>query len=278
MRASRDELPILFGEDPAVIRGADWGDLRAMIVSLPAGTDLAPLLKGLPNDLCPCPHWIYVIKGRIAGDLRRRLRGDSQGGRSLLPAAGAHGGDRRGHRVRRVQPAGRAPTGPGPRRPRRRRLGLAARGPPGRTRGPALRSRIAPATCADAKPMVPVCLVPSAACSDRPPWLPAGVNHFVTRAATPDCKYVSGCRGEASSEIGASSAAMCECQSGATIPIIRSGGEESALTRARPVPAHRARSRQWQRQGWDAGSPDGHRGSVCRRGGVGAAAAAAPGP
>jgi hypothetical protein len=27
-------------------------------------TDLAPLLKGLPNDLCPCPHWIYVIKGR----------------------------------------------------------------------------------------------------------------------------------------------------------------------------------------------------------------------
>ena len=64
MRASRDELPILFGEDPAVIRGADWGGMRAMIGSLPAGTDLAPLLRGLPNDLCPCPHWIYVIKGR----------------------------------------------------------------------------------------------------------------------------------------------------------------------------------------------------------------------
>jgi hypothetical protein len=64
MRASRNELPLLFGEDPAAIRGADWGGLRSMIVSLPAGTDLAPLLKGLPNDLCPCPHWIYVIKGR----------------------------------------------------------------------------------------------------------------------------------------------------------------------------------------------------------------------
>ena len=36
-----------------------------MIISLPAGTDLAPMLRGLPNDLCPCPHWGYVIKGRI---------------------------------------------------------------------------------------------------------------------------------------------------------------------------------------------------------------------
>ena len=65
MRASRDELPILFGSDPAAIRGADWGDLRSMIISLPAGTDLAPLLQGLPGDLCPCPHWGYVVKGRI---------------------------------------------------------------------------------------------------------------------------------------------------------------------------------------------------------------------
>jgi len=27
--------------------------------------DLTPLLKGLPNDQCPCPHWGYVVKGRI---------------------------------------------------------------------------------------------------------------------------------------------------------------------------------------------------------------------
>jgi hypothetical protein len=27
--------------------------------------DLTPLLKGLPNDRCPCPHWGYVFKGRI---------------------------------------------------------------------------------------------------------------------------------------------------------------------------------------------------------------------
>ena len=65
MRATRDELPILFGEDPAAIHGANWGDLRSMLVSLPAGTDMTPLLRGLPDDLCPCPHWGYVLKGRI---------------------------------------------------------------------------------------------------------------------------------------------------------------------------------------------------------------------
>jgi hypothetical protein len=27
--------------------------------------DLAPFLKGLPDDMCPCPHWGYVIKGKV---------------------------------------------------------------------------------------------------------------------------------------------------------------------------------------------------------------------
>jgi len=27
--------------------------------------DATPMLKGLPNDQCQCPHWGYVIKGRL---------------------------------------------------------------------------------------------------------------------------------------------------------------------------------------------------------------------
>ena len=27
--------------------------------------DATPLLKGLPDDRCQCPHWGYVIKGKI---------------------------------------------------------------------------------------------------------------------------------------------------------------------------------------------------------------------
>jgi hypothetical protein len=33
------------------------------IVELTEAMDLAPLLKGLPGDLCHCPHWGYMIAG-----------------------------------------------------------------------------------------------------------------------------------------------------------------------------------------------------------------------
>ena len=34
-------------------------------VRLPAGADLRPATKGLPDDLCPCPHWGYMLEGRV---------------------------------------------------------------------------------------------------------------------------------------------------------------------------------------------------------------------
>jgi hypothetical protein len=39
--------------------------MTAGITQIPAGTDLAALLKGLSDDQCPCPHWGYVITGRF---------------------------------------------------------------------------------------------------------------------------------------------------------------------------------------------------------------------
>jgi mannose-6-phosphate isomerase-like protein (cupin superfamily) len=65
MHASKDELPMMLEAGDATIRGADWDDMRVAIVSVPAGTDFGPLLKGQPNDLCPSPHWGYVVKGRL---------------------------------------------------------------------------------------------------------------------------------------------------------------------------------------------------------------------
>ena len=46
-------------------RGDDWGEQRVRHIELPAGTDFTPLLKGLPGDVCHCPHWGYVLKGSI---------------------------------------------------------------------------------------------------------------------------------------------------------------------------------------------------------------------
>jgi mannose-6-phosphate isomerase-like protein (cupin superfamily) len=37
-------------------------------VSFRQDADAAPLLKGLPDDRCPCPHWGYVFKGRMTFD------------------------------------------------------------------------------------------------------------------------------------------------------------------------------------------------------------------
>lgn len=65
MRASKNELPIMLEAGAASIRGADWGEMRAALVAVPAGTDFGPLLKGLPDDLCQGPHWGYVLKGRL---------------------------------------------------------------------------------------------------------------------------------------------------------------------------------------------------------------------
>ncbi len=41
------------------------GGISAGFVSLPAGADLRPATKGLPDDLCQCPHWGYLLKGRV---------------------------------------------------------------------------------------------------------------------------------------------------------------------------------------------------------------------
>lgn len=65
MRAPISELPLTFEAGPATIRSVDWGGMRLAVVSVPAGTDFGPLLKGLPGDLCPCPHWGYVMSGRL---------------------------------------------------------------------------------------------------------------------------------------------------------------------------------------------------------------------
>jgi hypothetical protein len=65
MHASKGELPILIEAGAATVRATDWGGMRAVIVSVPAGTDFGPLLSGLPDDVCPCPHWGYVIRGKL---------------------------------------------------------------------------------------------------------------------------------------------------------------------------------------------------------------------
>ena len=43
---------------------AEWGDMRLDFAQFPPH-NLAPLLKGMPDDRCQCPHWGFLFKGRI---------------------------------------------------------------------------------------------------------------------------------------------------------------------------------------------------------------------
>src|SRR5215211_2771023 len=47
--------------------------------------DSTPLLKGLPNDECPCPHWGYVLKGRVTFTLEGRTEVFEAGDASYVP-------------------------------------------------------------------------------------------------------------------------------------------------------------------------------------------------
>lgn len=72
MRISREDVDIRMQVPGAVIRQRkDFGDVTGYgkisgeYFSLAAGVDTTPLFMGLKGNLCQCPHWGYVLSGRI---------------------------------------------------------------------------------------------------------------------------------------------------------------------------------------------------------------------
>lgn len=49
----------------AKIQGETFGNMTAAYINISQGVDFTPLLEGLPHNHCQCPHWGYVIKGKI---------------------------------------------------------------------------------------------------------------------------------------------------------------------------------------------------------------------
>ena len=50
---------------PVEDRHDDIEGYTVSFVSFREDIDATPLLKGLPDDKCQCPHWGYVTKGRL---------------------------------------------------------------------------------------------------------------------------------------------------------------------------------------------------------------------
>ena len=63
---TREEVPVTIEDGDLEVRTQELGGgMTTAFFRVPQGTDLRPALKGLPGDLCQCPHWGYLLKGRI---------------------------------------------------------------------------------------------------------------------------------------------------------------------------------------------------------------------
>ncbi|MGE0360065.1 MAG: cupin domain-containing protein [Vicinamibacterales bacterium] len=72
MRVAKDDVAVRMQIPGAVIRQhKDFGQVRGFdrisgeYFSLAAGVDTTPLFVGLQGDQCQCPHWGFVLRGRL---------------------------------------------------------------------------------------------------------------------------------------------------------------------------------------------------------------------
>lgn len=66
MHATTNELPVAIElPQQATSRRAEWGDLEVATETYTAGLDLTDTFAELPDGRCPCPHWGYLVKGRM---------------------------------------------------------------------------------------------------------------------------------------------------------------------------------------------------------------------
>lgn len=60
-----NDLPVEIMAGDLVTRYKELGDMAIRHAVLPAGTDMGPVLSGLPGDRCPSPHWGMILEGSI---------------------------------------------------------------------------------------------------------------------------------------------------------------------------------------------------------------------
>lgn len=66
MRINKNEVPVALESPNATMRSKEgFGDMTVCFNTLAKGTDFGPLLQGLKNDSCHCPHWGYILRGAI---------------------------------------------------------------------------------------------------------------------------------------------------------------------------------------------------------------------
>lgn len=66
MKIKKEDIPVgMEGPGTKMRTMSGFGDMDANYHELPKGTDFTPLLKGLANDSCHCPHFGYMFEGEF---------------------------------------------------------------------------------------------------------------------------------------------------------------------------------------------------------------------
>ncbi|MBB4079441.1 hypothetical protein GGR28_002061 [Lewinella aquimaris] len=66
MKINKTNIPVTMEAPGMKMRTkSGFGGMDANFHDLPAGTDFTPLLKGLENDSCHCPHYGYLFEGKL---------------------------------------------------------------------------------------------------------------------------------------------------------------------------------------------------------------------
>ena len=65
-KASKDTTPVAFEHPQVEFRHADLGDGYTVGFDyFKVDSDPIDLFRGLPDDRCQCPHWGYVLSGKL---------------------------------------------------------------------------------------------------------------------------------------------------------------------------------------------------------------------
>src|SRR5918911_3339889 len=64
-RVSKDSAAHRQDHGPVEDFSEDIDGYTINFVTFKVDVDSTPMLKGLPDDRCPCPHWGYVFRGRV---------------------------------------------------------------------------------------------------------------------------------------------------------------------------------------------------------------------
>ena len=68
MRSAIDDLETAIASDQFESKEAEWGEMHVAVQTFHVEMDTTPLLQGLPDDRCQCPHWGYLLEGQIQVD------------------------------------------------------------------------------------------------------------------------------------------------------------------------------------------------------------------